>query len=195
MFQDADGYKYYQTIDVDDLEDTFESSVDEFTEYYRICSRYDMQEKLVHMYFIKYGKQVVGYVTIAMAHLRPDATEEIRDKDILNNVPALLISHLAVHKDTQRRGIGTKLLDFVINIVPIVESLVGCRHVMLNPVNDPGVINFYKKYGFKYDPSFSDGDHSGVCLIDLKSKRWRRLPDTVLVDSLCRMVGDIATDN
>ena len=88
------------------VKDSFESSIVEFTEYYHIDCFQDIREKLVQMYRIKYNGIVVGYVTITLAHIRPDATKQIKSKEINNNIPAILISHLAVHKDYQRQGIG-----------------------------------------------------------------------------------------
>ncbi len=113
----------------------------------------------------------MGYVTLAMAHIRPDATEEIKEKRVNGNIPALLISHLAVRKDFLRRGIGTSLLDLVFATVPELEKWAGCRYVMLNPRDDQGVRDFYIKYGFKYEPNFEGDMENDACLVNLKSRR------------------------
>ena len=131
-----------------------------------------MRERLVRIYVVKRGERVAGYVTLAMAHIRPDATEEIKEKEVNVNIPALLISHLAVRKDFLRRGIGTSLLDLVFAIVPELEQWAGCRYVMLNPRDDQGVRDFYVKYGFKYEPSFEGDMENDACLVNLKSARW-----------------------
>lgn len=158
--------KYYQA---DNPDVTFKSNVEEFTEYYHKNSFYDMQEKLVRMYVAKHDRRVVGYVTLAMAHLRSDATKEIKEKEVDGNIPALLISHLAVHEDHQRLWIGSKLLDLVFRIVPKLERWSGCRYVMLSPRDDAGVINFYKTNGFMHLPNFNDDKYSIACLMDLGS--------------------------
>ena len=123
-------------------------------------------------YVVKRGERVSGYVTLAMAHTRPDATEEIKEKRVNGNIPALLISHLVVRKDFLRRGIGTSLLDLVFAIVPELEKWAGCRYVMLNPRDDQGVRDFYVKYGFKYEPNFEGDMENDACLMNLKSARW-----------------------
>ena len=160
--------EYYQVKESDLPDGNFESSVEEFTEYYRTDSMQDVRERLVRMYIIKHRKHVVGYVTFAMAHIGHDATESIKAKEINGTVPALLISHLAVHKNFQRQGVGTRLLNLAFQIAPKVESLVGCRYVMLNPRDDQGVRDFYAQYGFEYHANLNDDKNCDAFLMDLK---------------------------
>ena len=160
--------KFYMVTEKKMPDDRFESSVEEFTDYYRTESLQDIRERLVRMYVAKHGNLVVGYVTLAMAHLRHDATDEIRAKEVNGNIPALLISHLAVHKNFHRRGIGTQLLNLVFHIAPKLERWAGCRYVMLNPRDDGGVRDFYNNYGFTYYPNINDDRERDAFLMDLK---------------------------
>ena len=169
MFIDEDGYEYCQIDEHYVLENDFESDVKEFTDYYHRDSIQDMLDWLVRMYVIKRNSQVLGYVTLAMARLRSDATEKIKELRVNENIPALLISHLAVHKDFQRRKIGTKLLDLVFELVPKLQKRAGCRYVMLSPRDDSGVMAFYENYGFEHPPNFKDDKYSDAYLMDLKS--------------------------
>lgn len=162
---------YYKVKESDLLDTTFESDIDEFTQYFHIESLNDIREKLVQMYLIKASEKVLGYVTLAMAHIRPDATKEIKTKEVYGNIPSLLISHLAVRKGFQRQGLGTRLLDLVfVDIIPNLETFVGCRYVMLNPRNDEGVRKFYNDYGFVYYDNFKSDKDSDACLFDVKLK-------------------------
>ena len=150
------------------FDDGFESSVKEFTDYYRIQGRYDVQERLVSMYVAKRGDKVVGYVAIAMAHLKHDATDEIRAKEVNSDIPALLISHLAVHKNFCRQRIGTRLLNRVFRTIRKLKRRIGCRYVMLNPRDDQGVRDFYANYGFEYCQDINDDRNRDAFLMDLK---------------------------
>ena len=97
--------------------------MEEFTTYYRINMLGDVRERIVQTYRMFLDGTVVGYVTVSLAHLKPDATRAIKEKETTSNIPALLISHLAVHKDYLRRGIGNELLNMVFSeIVPGIES-------------------------------------------------------------------------
>lgn len=163
-----DSLKFYIVKEGEMPDDGFGSSVEEFTDYYHTDSLQDIRERLVRMYVAKHSNRVVGYVTLAMAHLRHDATDEIRAKEINGSIPALLISHLAVHKNFHRRGIGTQLLNLVFHIVPKLECWAGCRYVMLNPRDDKGVRGFYSNYGLTYYPDINDDKERDAFLMDLK---------------------------
>ncbi len=168
-------YEFLQVKDTDLLEDDFASDEKEFTDYYHIDALQDVRERLVRMYILKINGAVLGYVTLAMAHIRNDATEEIKNKEVNGTIPALLISHLAVRQRYERRGIGTALLKNVFGyLVPELHTRAGCRYVVLNPRDDAGVRSFYKSYGFDYyDKFLRDGTldkTSDAFLYDLKKK-------------------------
>ena len=79
-----------------------------------------------------------------------------------------VISHLAVHKNFQRRHVRTALLNFIFEMVPNFESLAGCRYILLNPRDDEGVGNFYTNYGFRCYSNFKGDTESDAFLMDLK---------------------------
>ena len=70
------------------------------------------------MYVLKVNDKVWGYITIAMAHLKADATKEIKNMEVNGTIPAVLISHLAVHKiNHQRQHVGKVMLKKIILII------------------------------------------------------------------------------
>ncbi|MBI1658847.1 MAG: GNAT family N-acetyltransferase [Thaumarchaeota archaeon] len=103
-----------------------------------------MLDWLVRMHVIERNNQVLGYDTLAMARLRSDASEKIKELRVNENIPALLLSHLAVHEDFKRRKIGTKLLDSVFELVPKLQKRAGCRYVVLSPRDDAVLWPFTK---------------------------------------------------
>ena len=166
---DHDDLKLVQVGENDIRDENFKSDVEEFTTYYHWDSLHDIRERLVHMYVIKHDGCTIGYVTLAMSHIRYDATQQIRKKGINGTVPALIISHLAVHEDFQRQGIGNRLLNVIFNLMPRLERYAGCRYVIVHPRNDAGVRKFYKEYGFTYYPDFKDDKCRDAFLMDLKN--------------------------
>ena len=163
--------EYPQVSESDLLDDGFESSVEEFTAYYHINKLGDVRKRIVRVYRMVLDGTVVGYVTVSLAHLKPDATRAIKTKETTSNIPALLISHLTVHKNYLRRGIGSELLDMVFSkIVPGIESRAGCRYVMLHPRDDPEVHAFYKKCRFEYEPRSDRNSDRELFLFDLKNR-------------------------
>ena len=161
-------YDYYPVSASDLLDDGFESSVEEFTEYYHMLALGDVREEIIKMYLLKIEGKVMGYVTVAASHLRNTATPAIAAKEINATIPAVLISHLAVRKGYERRGIGSALLDLVVTrIVPEIRSRIGCRYVVLNPRDDAGVYAFYEAYGFRYYEEAGDDGMTDMFLYDL----------------------------
>ena len=93
-----------------------------------------------------------------MAHLRSDATPDIAKKGFESNVPALLISRLAVDEIFQGYGVGLKLIYTIIkNLNHKLKKTTGVRYLMLNPRNDEGVRTFYHRLGFEYIERLVDG--------------------------------------
>lgn len=169
--QPANDVLIFDGVKEEDMpDDGFESNVKEFTDYYHTHSLFDVRERLARMYVAKRGARVVGYVTIAMAHIKHDATCEIKAKGVNGDIPALLISHLAVHKNFCRQRIGTRLLNLAFGIAAGLERWIGCRYVMLNPRDDQGVGDFYSNYGFTYCPNVNDDKKRDAFLMDLK--KW-----------------------
>lgn len=150
-------YEFLLVKNKDLIEGDFESTIQEFTDYFHQDSWEDIRLHIVKMYVLKLDGKIMGYVTLANAHLRHDATGPIESKELNGPVPALLISHLAVHKDHQRRHVGqTMLKEIFASVVPKITPLTGCRYVLLNPRNDKGVRDFYDDYGFDYYPKLID---------------------------------------
>lgn len=171
---DSIHYEFLLITDKDLIESDFTSEEKEFTDYYHMDSWQDVLERLVKMYILKIDGKVMWYVTLAMAHIRNDATPQIKEKGINGTVPALLISHLAVRKGNHRRGIGKAMLKNIFgSVVPELHSRAGCRYVMLNPRDAQYVRDFYTDFGFDYyDKFLADGKsdkESDACLYDLKS--------------------------
>ncbi len=161
-------YEYYKVPNTDPLDDDFKSEIQEFTDYYHRDSLQDIREKLVQMYVLKIEGKVMGYVTLAMTHIRNDVTEAIKEKDVNGTIPALLISHLAVRAGHNRRGIGHELLDMIFSrLVPKLKKFAGCRYVMLNPRDDAGVRKFYDDYGFDYAENAMNDKESDAFLYDV----------------------------
>ena len=76
---------YSQVSESDLLDDGFESGVGEFTAYYRINMLGDVREKIIRAYRMILDGTVVGYVTVSLAHLKPDATKAKDKRDRLKH--------------------------------------------------------------------------------------------------------------
>ncbi len=146
----------------------FECKDPSYTEYYRVTAFSDMKEGMGQTWLCMYKKKMIGFVTIAMAHMRPERDERLQGKGY-GNIPALLIGHLATHKDYERKGVGTSLIAWAIREAVSHSKRVGCRVVMLNPEDDPEVRGFYAKRGFTYVPQ--DDKERDAFYLDIQTRR------------------------
>ena len=66
----------------------------------------------------------------------------------LRRYPGVLIGRLGVGSEFARKGIGSETLDFVKGWFYSSENKTGCRFIIVDAVNEPDVLAFYKKNGF-----------------------------------------------
>ena len=129
--------------------DRFDCSKSEFVEYLQVGALADQYERIGQTWLFIYEQKIIGYIAIGMAHMKKDEHEKL-NIDTYGNVPALLISHLATHKDYEGKGVGTHMVSWAISKAREFSESIGCRLVILNPEND--VIEFYRKLGFTHVP-------------------------------------------
>lgn len=69
---------------------------------------------------------------------------------MLSRFPGVLIGRLAVSNSFAGKGIGSEILDFIKIWFLSDENKTGCRLAIVDAKNDPKVLNFYEKNGFRY---------------------------------------------
>jgi len=67
----------------------------------------------------------------------------------LRRYPGVLIGRLGVSSEFAGKGIGSEALDFVKGWFYSSSNKTGCRFVIVDAVNDPQVLSFYEKNGFR----------------------------------------------
>ena len=125
----------------------FKCSKHEFEEYLQVTATYDQNAQMRQTYVFMYNGVIVGYVALAMSDV-PAKEQKRLNIDTYGTVPALWISHLATHKQYERRGIGRNMILWAIKYARIMSKRIGCRVVLVNSQTD--VVDFYKKNGFVY---------------------------------------------
>lgn len=78
--------------------------------------------------------ELVGFFTLSRVNI-----EQI-------NTEAIIVQYLAVSKDKQDTGIGSKIIEFIVNIALATNE----RYIFLEALKDDGheLINWYEKRGF-----------------------------------------------
>lgn len=117
--------------------------------------------------YIDENGATIGYISVAAAHLRPGRDPALQGMGY-GNVPAHLVGYLATDKNHERQGVATDLLLWSIEEAIRMSERIGCRIVMLNPIEDPKTMEFYRRLGFRYIPA-SEGEDD-VFYIDIQDK-------------------------
>jgi ribosomal protein S18 acetylase RimI-like enzyme len=72
-------------------------------------------------------------------------------KKTLKRYPGVLIGRLAVNNDVEfkHKGIGSEMIDIVKQWYRSDEIKAGCRMLIVDALNEPDVLSFYRKNGFE----------------------------------------------
>ncbi len=153
------------------LDMTFDCTNPDYVKYYQYDALYDAQENLAQTYLLKLEKKVLGYFSIAMAHIRKENKDAMMEKGTDGNIPALLISHLATDRKFLRHGVGTALIDIALDMAKSMSRYTGCRYLILHPEDDDGVKQFYAKYGFEYIGKIVEDPKKDLFILDITTRK------------------------
>jgi len=113
---------------------------------------------VTYLWFKRDTDELVAYITLSpdcvkLKKINEGLSKRFREKGInYKSLPALKIGRLCVDNKFLNKGIGTLMIQFVIDIARQISRLVGCRFLYLDAKRNPDpkkdAIHFYKKMGF-----------------------------------------------
>ncbi len=117
----------------------------------------DCQAQQAELLNVTYALTPCGgpFFPTALISLSNDAIRREKLEDGLRptvsypSYPAVKIGRLGVHKEFQRDGIGTHLVNMVKTLF-VTNNRTGCRFVTVDAYNQENVLNFYQKNGFDF---------------------------------------------
>ncbi len=141
----------------------FECRKQQYADYLREGAFDDQAKKVGQTWLFVYKKEcVIGYITIAMAHLSRREHGKLESFPH-SNVPGLLVGQIATHRNFEGLGIGKAMIDWAAAQAKEYQEDMGCRLIIVNP--DKDVVGWYEKIGFvrirherKQDMMFIDLD-------------------------------------
>lgn len=117
------------------------------------------------------SKELVCAFSVANSSVRLDILPSRRRNKINRRIPnikrnsqypAVLVGQLAVFDKFRGKGIGKELLDFIKSWFRHHTNKTGCRYIVVDAINNPKVLNFYRENGFEL--MFSSDSEELECL-------------------------------
>lgn len=118
----------------------------------RFLHRFAGQNQFRHHIGVTYvaveGQRILGFVTVAPAHLEVDAMPAVERKKLPTYpLPILRLARLGVDASVQGQGLGKVLLRFALQLALTMADEVGCAGVVVDA--KPEAVAFYERYGFR----------------------------------------------
>ncbi len=118
----------------------------------RFFHQFAVQNQFKHFVGVTYvaveAAALLGFATIAPGHLAIDDVPAALRRGLLRYpLPILRLARLAVEQSAQGRGIGARLLRFVLDLGLQMAAEVGCVGVVVDA--KPAAVAFYTPYGFE----------------------------------------------
>jgi len=142
------------------------------------CKEY-MSELLAVTYLVKDSGRSAAFFSLANDKLTCDPispedragwnklSRTIPNKKRRKTYPAVKLGRLGVCDTYQRRGLGTRILDWL-KISFITNNKTGCRFVTVDAYNNPKTVQFYEKNGFRFLTSADATADTRQMYFDLK---------------------------
>ncbi len=117
----------------------------------RFLQKYAGQNQFRHhtgtTYVAVEDNKVAAYATVAPCHIEiDDLPESQRRKLPRYPLPVLRLARLAVDESARRRGLGSELLRFVLQLALRMAEEFGCIGVVVDA--KPGAVEYYSQFGF-----------------------------------------------
>ncbi|MEW6669866.1 MAG: GNAT family N-acetyltransferase [Thermodesulfobacteriota bacterium] len=113
--------------------------------------------------------QILGYVTLCSNSVH---FENVPTKDLPHYpIPAVLIARLAVHRSSQRMGVGTGLMLMALRLAVEVSDRLGVFAVTVEAMNEEAKTFYQKRFGFT--ELLDDPHHLFVTVADLQASGLR----------------------
>jgi GNAT superfamily N-acetyltransferase len=141
----------------------------------RFLIRHALQAQQTHSsqtYVALKNDDVIGYYTIVAGEVRhADAPARVAKGMPRHPIPLLVLARLAVHSESQGKGIGAGLLLDALGRTLQVADMVGVRALAVHAKDDRAAA-FYRHFGFAQSPT--DARHLFMIIKDIRLAAERR---------------------
>lgn len=117
----------------------FDCGDDDLNDFLLKDSFHNIELSLSKIYLCLYRDSVVAFFSLSADSIELDEKLEI----VYKTYPAIKIGRLAVHKDFQRRGIGSILIDWIVGFCLELRKAIGIRFISVDAYNRENTLSFY----------------------------------------------------
>lgn len=169
----VDGSWVLRKLENKEICDLFDCGDDDLNEYFLVDAALHREELLSQTYYLHLSKY--PDLVLALLDFCNDAVHLGQYKGKINidpvkqyrHIPAVKLTRFGVQKEFQGNNIGTKALNMVKKFF-VTDNRTGCRCLTVDAYNEPRVLNFYTKNGFKPLTEKDKNKKSRALFFDLK---------------------------
>lgn len=136
-----------------------------------------LRELLAVTYILEDKEETVAYFSVLNDSIREKDTSKNHYKKILGLLPYALrkrykshpsvkVGRLAVNMKYQSKGVGTDIMDYIKGYF-LDNNKTGCRFIIVDALNNPRTIRFYKNNGFDFLTTEDADDENRLMFFDL----------------------------
>lgn len=146
-----------------DAFDCGQAALNQFLQRYALVNQ---KANSAQTYICCQGDVVVGYYSLAVGSVDPDASPPGVMKGLARHpVPVMILARLAVDKEHQRKGLGQALLKDALLRTAQAADIAGIRCLLVH-AKDDAARQWYESW--ELEPSPTDPYHLFLMLKDLK---------------------------
>lgn len=160
-------YSQVRKLAATDRTEGFDCGREPLNQYFQRVALVNQKANSAQTYVCCLGKDVVGYYSLAVGSVEPDAATERVTKGLARHpVPAMILARLAVATAHQRQGLGQALLKDALLRTAQAADIAGIRCLLVH-AKDNAARKWYE--GWDFEPSPSDPYHLFLLMKDLKA--------------------------
>ncbi|PRH81231.1 GNAT family N-acetyltransferase [Arenimonas caeni] len=161
------GYSQVRKLAATDRTEGFDCGREPLNQFLQRFALVNQKANSAQTYVCCQGKDVVGYYSLAVGSVEPDAATTRVTKGLARHpVPAMILARLAVATAHQRQGLGQALLKDALLRTAQAADIAGIRCLLVH-AKDDAARQWYE--GWDFEPSPSDPYHLFLLMKDLKA--------------------------
>jgi len=115
------------------------------------------KKNLAVTYLFRSHSSIIGFITLAITSLRKPHAQEKSDQQEVNEIPSLLLTHIARDLRYKAKGVGKIMMDWTINFANELAATVGCRFIVIEIPQE--MITLFQRFGFELLPPDKNDRH------------------------------------